>query len=284
SSPSSRCRSRRGASGSARPRGSTRRAPRSPAAGRRSGGTRPMFGRRPPTTQGTGMAAPTRTPPYGPYAAIMGAFAGGLAGAGVLSRLLDRNPQCQTALDLGVLSMATFKAARTLARDEVTSFLRDPFVRGRPDDDAGARPPLRTVADVVARRGRAQRLPPSGVRRARPQVERAARARRELDRLQHDDRDPPRRLPLVLRVGRPELDHLRPEAVALLALGDARLDAELLAADLHLRLVALQVVEPRRVALRAPDRGDEDDPVAVAPVQERRRPHLPGLPALRRQQ
>src|SRR5581483_2641552 len=145
-------------------------------------------------------------------------------------------------------------------------------------------PPLRTVADVVARRGRAQRLPPSGVRRARPQVERAARARRELDRLQHDDRDPPRRLPLVLRVGRPELDHLRPEAVALLALGDARLDAELLAADLHLRLVALQVVEPRRVALRAPDRGDEDDPVAVAPVQERRRPHLPGLPALRRQQ
>jgi len=77
------------------------------------------------------MAAPTRTPPYGPYAAIMGAFAGGLAGAGVLSRLLDRNPQCQTALDLGVLSMATFKAARTLARDEVTSFLRDPFVRGQ---------------------------------------------------------------------------------------------------------------------------------------------------------
>jgi hypothetical protein len=26
--------------------------------------------------------------------------------------------------------MATFKAARTLARDEVTSFLREPFVRG----------------------------------------------------------------------------------------------------------------------------------------------------------
>jgi len=30
-----------------------------------------------------------------------------------------------------VLSLATFKAARTLANDEVTSFLRQPFVKGR---------------------------------------------------------------------------------------------------------------------------------------------------------
>jgi hypothetical protein len=70
------------------------------------------------------------TPPYGAYAAIMGAFAGGLAGAGGLARLLDRNPACQTPLDLAVLSLASFKAARTLARDEVTSFIREPFVRG----------------------------------------------------------------------------------------------------------------------------------------------------------
>jgi hypothetical protein len=66
-------------------------------------------------------------PPYGAYAAIMGTFAGGLAAAGALSRLLDHDPQCQTPLDLVVLSAATFKAARTLARDEVTSFLREPF-------------------------------------------------------------------------------------------------------------------------------------------------------------
>jgi hypothetical protein len=33
-----------------------------------------------------------------------------------------------------VLSAATFKAARTLARDEVTSFLREPFVRGHAHD------------------------------------------------------------------------------------------------------------------------------------------------------
>ena len=71
-----------------------------------------------------------RRPPYEAYAAIMGTFAGGLALAGALSRLLDRDPQCQTALDLTVLSAASFKAARTLARDEVTSFIREPFVRG----------------------------------------------------------------------------------------------------------------------------------------------------------
>jgi uncharacterized protein DUF1360 len=74
------------------------------------------------------------TPPYTAYAGIVGTFAGGLTAAGVLGRLLDRDPQCQTALDLVVLSAATFKAARTLARDEVTSFLREPFVRGHAHD------------------------------------------------------------------------------------------------------------------------------------------------------
>jgi uncharacterized protein DUF1360 len=76
------------------------------------------------------MATAPRTPPYAAYAAIMGTFAGGLATAGALSRLLDRDPQYRTALDLTVLVAATFKAARTLARDEVTSFIREPFVRG----------------------------------------------------------------------------------------------------------------------------------------------------------
>jgi hypothetical protein len=73
---------------------------------------------------------PTAQPPYEAYATIMGIFVGGLGLAGVAARLLDRNPACQTPLDLVVLSAASFKAARTLARDEVTSFLRDPFVKG----------------------------------------------------------------------------------------------------------------------------------------------------------
>jgi hypothetical protein len=69
-------------------------------------------------------------PPYEAYAAITGVFVGGLGLAGLAARLLDRNPACQTPLDFLVLSLASFKAARTLARDEVTSFLREPFVQG----------------------------------------------------------------------------------------------------------------------------------------------------------
>jgi hypothetical protein len=77
------------------------------------------------------MATVTERPPYESYAAIMATFAGGLAAAGAVGRALRRDPQCQTALDFAVLSLASFKAARTLSRDQVTSFLREPFVEGR---------------------------------------------------------------------------------------------------------------------------------------------------------
>jgi hypothetical protein len=76
------------------------------------------------------MATEAQRQPYGAYAAILGAFAGGLAVAGVVARALDRDPQEHTALDLVALGAATFKASRTLSHDEVTSFLRDPFVKG----------------------------------------------------------------------------------------------------------------------------------------------------------
>jgi hypothetical protein len=72
-----------------------------------------------------------RTPPYGAYAAIVAAFAGALGTGAALARLLGRDPREETALDLAVLSAATFKAARTISRDEVTSFIRAPFVEGR---------------------------------------------------------------------------------------------------------------------------------------------------------
>jgi uncharacterized protein DUF1360 len=70
------------------------------------------------------------TPPYGAYAAILGTFVGGLGVAGAAARALDRDRACRTALDYLVLSAASFKAARTLAGGEVTSFLRQPFVEG----------------------------------------------------------------------------------------------------------------------------------------------------------
>lgn len=60
----------------------------------------------------------------------MGTFAGGFAAAGALARLLDRDAGDVGALDLAVLGLATFKAARTISRDDVASFLREPFVDG----------------------------------------------------------------------------------------------------------------------------------------------------------
>ena len=74
--------------------------------------------------------AAVKDPPYEAYAAIVGVYVGGLGLAGLAARIFDRNPACQTPLDFAVLSAASFKAARTLAHDEVTSFLRAPFVEG----------------------------------------------------------------------------------------------------------------------------------------------------------
>jgi hypothetical protein len=79
-------------------------------------------------------------PPYESYVTIMGVFVGGLGLAGLAARALDRDPACQTPLDLVVLSAASFKAARTLARDEVTSFIRQPFVEGEAHEGDDERP------------------------------------------------------------------------------------------------------------------------------------------------
>jgi hypothetical protein len=88
-------------------------------------------------------------PPYASYAAIMGVFAGLLAGAGAAGRLLDQYPQCQTPLDLVVLGLASFKAARTVARDEVTSFIRQPFVRGDAHSGEGEEPVEGGMAQAI---------------------------------------------------------------------------------------------------------------------------------------
>jgi hypothetical protein len=84
----------------------------------------------------------TTKPPYGAYAGIMSTFLGGLALAGGLARRLGRDTRERDALDLAVLGLATFKASRTVSRDAVTSFLRDPFVQGEAHD--GAEDPVET--------------------------------------------------------------------------------------------------------------------------------------------
>jgi hypothetical protein len=68
--------------------------------------------------------------PYAAYAGITGTFLGGLAIAGALAHLLERDPREQNALDLAALGLATFKTARTITRDDVASFIREPFVEG----------------------------------------------------------------------------------------------------------------------------------------------------------
>ena len=89
------------------------------------------------------MPAQTTRPPYHAYAGIMGTFVGGIAAAGALARLLDRDPRTDGPLDLIVLGAATFKASRTISRDEVTSFIRDPFVEGEAHE--GGEEPLETA-------------------------------------------------------------------------------------------------------------------------------------------
>jgi hypothetical protein len=83
------------------------------------------------------------SPPYEAYATIMGVFAGGLAVAGGLARLLGRDPRENTWLDLAALSAATFKVARTIARDDVATFIREPFVE-RDENGAEEERPVQT--------------------------------------------------------------------------------------------------------------------------------------------
>lgn len=81
-----------------------------------------------------------RRPPYAAYAALMGIYSGGLMGAGLAARLLRRSPYTSTTLDFAVLAAATFKTARTISRDKITSFARDPFVEGEAWDGEDERP------------------------------------------------------------------------------------------------------------------------------------------------
>jgi len=70
-------------------------------------------------------------PPHNAYAAIAGLFFGGLATVATLSR---RSPP-RTTVEFLMLSAATFKVSRTLSRERVGSFVRQPFVEG--DADTG---------------------------------------------------------------------------------------------------------------------------------------------------
>jgi hypothetical protein len=93
--------------------------------------------------------APPDHAPQGAYAAIMGTFAVGLGGAALLAKTLGREPRENGSLDLVVLSLATFKTARTIARDEVGSFISEPFVEGEGEDPVGSGDLRQAIGELV---------------------------------------------------------------------------------------------------------------------------------------
>lgn len=79
-------------------------------------------------------------PPYRAYATIVGTFVAGLGAVSGLAAARGRPAHEISATDLALLGLATFKASRTVARDKVTSFVREPFVEGDAYDGEDERP------------------------------------------------------------------------------------------------------------------------------------------------
>lgn len=79
-------------------------------------------------------------PPYRAYAAIVGAFVASLGAVSGVAASRGRPAHALGATDLALLGLATFKASRTVARDKVTSFVREPFVEGAAYDGEDERP------------------------------------------------------------------------------------------------------------------------------------------------
>jgi hypothetical protein len=79
-------------------------------------------------------------PPYRAYATIVGTFMAGLGAVSGLAAVRNRPLQEMAPIDLALLGLATFKASRTIARDRVTSFVREPFVEGEAYDGVHEKP------------------------------------------------------------------------------------------------------------------------------------------------
>jgi hypothetical protein len=75
--------------------------------------------------------------PLGGYAALMGMFAAAAAGfVGWMARSGRQFPERVDGRDLALITIATHKASRLLAKDRVTAAVRAPFTA--PQGDAGA--------------------------------------------------------------------------------------------------------------------------------------------------
>ena len=80
--------------------------------------------------------SPAQERPLGGYAVLMGSFAAAAAGFAAWLRSSGREiPDRVPAGDLALMTVATHKASRLIAKDRVTSTVRAPFTRF--EDDAG---------------------------------------------------------------------------------------------------------------------------------------------------
>jgi hypothetical protein len=79
-------------------------------------------------------------PPYHAYATIVGAFLAGLGAVSGIAAARNRPLQEPSAIELALLGLATFKAARVVSRDKVTSFVREPVVEGHAYDGEDEQP------------------------------------------------------------------------------------------------------------------------------------------------
>jgi hypothetical protein len=94
--------------------------------------------------------------PLGSYFALTAAF-NALAAAGlVAAHRAGRLPERFAAADLALAGFATYRVARLLARDRVTSFLRAPFTRfeddaghGEVEESARGRGPQRALGELM---------------------------------------------------------------------------------------------------------------------------------------
>ncbi len=86
------------------------------------------------------MASERQQPPYRAYATIVGTFVASLGAVSGVAALRGKPSHEISATELALLGLATFKASRTVARDKVTSFVREPFVEGEAYDGEDEKP------------------------------------------------------------------------------------------------------------------------------------------------
>jgi hypothetical protein len=82
--------------------------------------------------------APDQQRPLGGYAALMAIFAATVGGfAAWINRTGRTLPERPSPGDLALVTLATHKASRLLAKDRVASSVRAPFTEFEPDADSG---------------------------------------------------------------------------------------------------------------------------------------------------